>query len=341
MKTNKDIDVTQSADAPQPDNVKMVKEERIIDVPDDSVEDGRPTEVPKISIEKTVDSVTQKIMRKRKRRDRIITWIFSLMIILLAGFFVVAIIIDSRNEKDRQEESIKSLITEIKVPYTPIATGCTLTSDTVNDVAMEIYSLEGLRASLEMAMPDTTDTSLAMFMRSTDYDTDGKVIGHAYVNGEMMGSEGFTRHGLVTISPEGHVNVNVRWHSEDDVLENRLKEEGIQFFRQFYLLNLGEPSNEFELRGKVERAALVSDKDGGIFYVVTRNRETLADFSQALSEYGFADAIYLPGGNSYTFWRDTTGVAHSNKLVEQKVEKYKDNKLSIPWLVFRSAKAKK
>lgn len=222
----------------------------------------------------------------------------------------------------------------LKKPYSPTAKGTVLTSDSVLGVAFDMYSLSGLKASLETTLPSTNDKSVALFMRSADYYPDGTLIGKVVIDGEEIPAKGReNRWGYVAISKDGKPALGI---SNNNKVANHVALTGGSFFRQFVLLGDGELPDKFALHGKVERAAIGRMADGELFYIVTHDKETMYDFADALREYGFVDAVYITGGNNYTFYRDTLGNAHYSPLVLEKIEKYNTEPLPAPLLVFRT-----
>jgi hypothetical protein len=82
----------------------------------------------------------------------------------------------------------------------------------------------------------------------------------------------------------------------------------------------------------VERCAIgrIADR---LYYVTTRHKETMWSFADALREYGFIDAIYITGGDDYSYYRDREGVRHDiHNIADYPHKKWAD---IIPWLVFR------
>ncbi len=123
------------------------------------------------------------------------------------------------------------------------------------------------------------------------------------------------------------IGVSRRETVKDYVVEN----EG-SFFRQFVLVSDGEIPPQFFLHGKVERRAIGRMRDT-LYYIATKNKETLWDFADALREYGFIDAIYITGGSDYCFYRSANGQRHDiGNIKEYPHKKWKG---IIPWLVFR------
>lgn len=72
-----------------------------------------------------------------------------------------------------------------------------------------------------------------------------------------------------------------------------------------------------------------------IYYITSRNRETMWSFADAFREYGFTDAIYITGGKDYAFYRDKEGKRHD---IHNPAD-YPHKKWAgiIPWLVFRKS----
>lgn len=75
-------------------------------------------------------------------------------------------------------------------------------------------------------------------------------------------------------------------------------------FRQYPLVINSEVYPN-KLKGKSVRRALADrENDNSIYIVVSRGRESMHDFSEALADLGFSNAIYLPGGDSFSFYRN-------------------------------------
>lgn len=75
--------------------------------------------------------------------------------------------------------------------------------------------------------------------------------------------------------------------------------------------------------------------DGTLYYIVTRHKETMYDFADAMREYGVVDAIYITGGNSYLFHRDSNGNVCMTDNTRSKISKYSESTPPAPLLVFR------
>ncbi len=233
-----------------------------------------------------------------------------------------------------EQEATKQNIAELSDAYKPSATGTTQQTDSILGVAMDMYPLEGLRASLEREFPDTADSSLVLFMRSADYHPDGRALGPVIIDGVASEDKANAdRAGYVALSASGRPTIGI---SRYDAIEDWAKENQGDFFRQMVLLNDGELPREFLLKGKVERCAIASDIEGKLYYIVTRHKESMYDFADAMREYGFVNAVYITGGNGYSFYRDPQGHAHMNQPTKEKIEKYATQPLPQPLLIFRN-----
>lgn len=304
----------------------------VIDVDDNDMPDARPVDIPVIAIEKAAPEPqpTRKSGRSKLLAAIAATLGCVVIVLCVAAAWAYFISITPDVTPGVSDEENFSLL---ETPYTSGAKGTVATSDSILGVTFDLYSLSGLKASLENVMPDTTDTSLVLFMRSADYHPDGSVIGTTVINGKSVQSKGRrSRQGYLAISPEGRAVIGI---SVTDKVSDHAIKSGGSFFRQFALLGDGELPSTYALHGKVERAAIGRMADGELYYIVTRDKESMYDFADALREYGFVDAIYITGGNSYTFHRDTTGKAHISSSVIEKIEKYHDSELQAPLLVFR------
>lgn len=227
--------------------------------------------------------------------------------------------------------SSAEMIAELsKTSVDTTASGVTMTVDSINNVPFKLYQLHNLKADFAIQAPADNDSTLCMAVKSWDYYYDDNKqrhhLGDYVYKGKDIAS-GSGRAGFVAV-------VGDRWLmgiSTDDSVKNYVAQHGGSMFRQFALVSSGQICmKQFVLKGKVTRAALARMKVKGTndyYFVETIHKESLYDFAEALSDYGFIDAIYLTGGsNEDTFYRDTRGQIHG-----------KPNWNDKPWnlLVFR------
>lgn len=319
-----------------------IENERIIDVSEDPVADSRPTEVPLISIERDTEGASgAKAGAGRSGRwQGLKKWVVvAIAVLALASTSIFLFRREVSGDSDSGSMRDAENISALSESYVPSAMGTEVLTDSILGVGMDIYPLEGLRASLEWEFPDTADRSLVMFMRTADYHPDGRPLGPVVVDGIGSACKPVdSRDGYVAVSPYGRAVAGIS--PADDVEEWTRKNKG-GFFRQMVLLDDGELPRDFILRGKVERGAIATSVEGALYYVVTHGRESMYDFADALREYGFVDAVYMTGGNSYSFHRDSTGNSHVNSATLEKIGKYESRPLPQPLLVFRSASAER
>lgn len=292
---------------------------------------NRELEVPEFIIENdddariSVETVAPKKTRKKWLRRILKALAMTLMVIVVFFaykawdyYFNIGVPVStspSENIKKLQVEPVKKTAEVV------------LSSDSILGVALDFYAIHGLRASIEFQEPDTTDTSVYLYCRSADHQADGQYLGSLVVDGKELQSD---RSRLGYMGMVG--NQMVIGISRSDKVKDYCMENGGSFFRQFILVSNGVIPHRFFLHGKVERRA-IGRKDDTLFYIATRNKETLWDFADALREYGFIDAIYITGGDDYGYYRTADGSRHDiGNITDYPHKKWKG---IIPWLVFR------
>jgi hypothetical protein len=202
-----------------------------------------------------------------------------------------------------------------------------LSSDSILGVALDFYAIHGLRANIEFLEPDTSDTSVFLYCRSADHQADGNYLGSLVVDGEEKQSDR-SRLGYMGMVGDRMV-IGI---SRSDKVKDYCMENGGSFFRQFILVSNGVIPHRFFLHGKEERRA-IGRMDNTLYYIVTRHKETLWDFADALREYGFVDAIYITGGYDYGFYSPSDGERHDiGRIADYPHKKWKG---IVPWLVFK------
>ena len=213
-----------------------------------------------------------------------------------------------------------------------------MTSDSILGVALDFFAIHGLRANIEMAEPDTADTSVYLYCRSVDHKADGTYLGSLVIDGDEKQSDQSRLGYMAMLGRRSVIGI-----SRSEKVKNFVQSNDGSFFRQFILVSDGVIPHHFQLHGKVERRAIGRLKEPSgkgddstidrLYYIATRHPETLWDFADALREYGFSDAIYITGGDDYSFYRTQDGVRHDIGSTEGYPHmKWKG---MIPWLVFR------
>lgn len=290
-------------------------------------------EVPIIIIERdeqpqTKESVVKVVAPswKRKWLKRLLTLVAvgCLMVAVLVGYYFwnyyynigVSVSVSPDQNIEKLQQPVKHEMPEV-----------VLTSDNILGVAMDFYAIHGLKANIEFEEPDTADASVYLYCRSADHKADGTYIGSLVVDGDVRQSDTHRLGYMAMVGGNSVIGI-----SRSEKVKDFVQEHGGSFFRQFILVSDGTIPGRFFLHGKVERRAIGRIGDQ-LYYIATRNKETLWDFADALREYGFIDAIYITGGADYVYYRSKDGIRHDiGDSADYPQTKWKG---IIPWLVFR------
>lgn len=167
-------------------------------------------------------------------------------------------------------------------------------TDSINDVAFKVVCLDGFKASVTFEKPESDSEDVVFATGAADYRADnGKIVGDFIHDGTVM-TKGDRKPGFCYTAPDGSILIGMG-HGEEHK-QNALIYGGT-FFRQFALVIDGEIQPN-TLKGKSKRRA-IAFLDGKPTIVLSQHRESIYDFSQALADYGFSYALYLPGGEGY------------------------------------------
>ena len=290
-------------------------------------------EVPIIIIERdeqpqTKESVVKVVAPSWKRK-----WLKRLLTLVAVGCLMVAVIVGyyfwnyyyniGVSVSVSPDQNIEKLQQPVKHEMPEVV----LTSDSILGVAMDFYAIHGLKANIEFEEPDTADTSVYLYCRSADHKADGTYLGSLVVDGDVHQSDTHRLGYMAMVGGNSVIGI-----SRSEKVKDFVQEHGGSFFRQFILVSDGTIPGRFFLHGKVERRAIGRIGDL-LYYIATRNKETLWDFADALREFGFIDAIYITGGADYVYYRSKDGIRHDiGDSADYPQTKWKG---IIPWLVFR------
>ena len=263
---------------------------------------------------------------KRKWLKRLLTLVAvgCLMVAVLVGYYFwnyyynigVSVSVSPDQNIEKLQQPVKHEMPEV-----------VLTSDSILGVAMDFYAIHGLKANIEFEEPDTADASVYLYCRSADHKADGTYIGSLVVDGDVRQSDTHRLGYMAMVGGNSVIGI-----SRSEKVKDFVQGHGGSFFRQFILVSDGTIPGRFFLHGKVERRAIGRIGDQ-LYYIATRNKETLWDFADALREFGFIDAIYITGGADYVYYRSKDGIRHDiGDSADYPQTKWKG---IIPWLVFR------
>ena len=262
---------------------------------------------------------------KRRKGKTVRLGIFVLCLVLLAGSVVW--FVRNSEDGDEMEGQILEMEQQMVAPAGSLPRGVSslvLSIDSINDVKMRIYALNSLSAGLSFDLPDKGDTTVFLVVPAADIRRDNSgIVGDFVLRGERL-ARGKRKSGYCAVLDGQVVLGNA---TDDEVMERCLRQKG-DFFRQYPLVINGE-IQENRLKGKALRRALARQGDN-LYFVESCNRESVYDFAEALADFGFSEALYLVGGNTYGWWREDGKNVHELSR--------RDEDLSEPnlnYLVFR------
>ncbi|MDE6199955.1 MAG: phosphodiester glycosidase family protein [Muribaculaceae bacterium] len=193
---------------------------------------------------------------------------------------------------------------------------------TVNGTRLIVLTPHGAIPTLEVGNEVVTDTTAVLAAQAADIRRDNGEIAGAYVmNGNLL-SKGGAKAGYCSIV-NGEINIGVA--DATPMLEQALMSGGY-FFRQYPLVAAGQLI-ENKPQGKARRKAL-AEIDGTMSVVMSTDKLTFHDFSQALIDAGARNAIYLVGANSTVFYNHRDGRRHFMGPVDENAP---DNINYIVW----------
>lgn len=178
----------------------------------------------------------------------------------------------------------------------------TARKDTVAGSAeLSILVPHNATATLEIGEEVSNDSTAVLIAQAADIRNDnGKIVGSYVVKGELV-SKSEAKAGFCSII-NGEISIGVS--DATPMLEQALVSDGY-FFRQYPLVVAGQIV-ENKPKGKSIRKAL-AEINGKICVIVSKDRLTFHGFSQALTDIGVHNAIYLVGGTSFGYYVTDTG----------------------------------
>lgn len=312
-------------------NNKYEKQIIIVDEEPVNIPGQGEGEIPVITIEEaSYDSLGKDSLNVKKPLQR---WAWFLGGVIISTLICIAAVVCLRYYRTYLNIGIpvsttsEQNIAKLSAVSIQEAPEVVMTSDSILGVALNFYELRGLKAEITFQEPDTTDTSVFLYSRCADHGKNGEYLGSLVVNGNDM-QQDRSRLGYCAMAND---NIVIGVARNEDV-KDYIVEHGGSFFRQFILVSNGVLPSVFHLHGKVERRGLgrIGEK---LYYIESKHAETMWDFSDALREYGFVDAIYITGGSDYSYYRTANGTRYDIG----DVDKYPHEKWKgvIPWLVFK------
>ena len=253
------------------------------------------------------DNEIQVLGRPSKRSNKKWMWLLPLLIAGIAMALFLTL--------DKEETvDVKHFKTGLKAPLRKqpepeMTSGVDYEAQVVNDVWLYVFRILDMHAELSLDISEYADSTECLIVQAADIRKDnGKFVGDFVLNGEKL-SSGKRKEGFCAIV-DGRVTIGM---STDDEVMNHCMVNGGSFFRQYPLVVDGvmQPSN---VKGKSIRRALAQNEDG-LYIVMTEERESVHNFSEALVDMGMKNAISLVGGNkAYMYWMQDDECWESDEL---------------------------
>lgn len=179
--------------------------------------------------------------------------------------------------------------------------------ETVNDIALQIYTPVGGHVELFVGPLTYDDKSIILAAQAADYRADNGEISGAFVyRGELL-SRGHPKYGFCVIIGD---KLTMGKSRETALFERAVEQDGY-FFRQFSLVHDGKFGEKMP-KGKYTRRALCYYQEK-IVIIETADRESLHDFAQALMDLGVHEAIALVGSTYLPLYEGEDGERVINK----------------------------
>ena len=241
------------------------------------------------------DNEIQVLGRPSKRSCKKWMWILPLLIAGIAMALFLTL--------DKEETvDVKHFKTELKAPLRKqpepeMTSGVEYETQVVNDVWLYMFKILDMHAELSLDISEYADSTECFIVQAADIRKDnGKFVGDFVLNGEKL-SSGKRKEGYCAIV-DGRITIG---RGTDDEVMNHCMVNGGSFFRQYPLVVDGVMQSS-NVKGKSIRRALAQNEDG-LYIVMTEERESVHNFSEALVDMGMKNAISLVGGHkAYMYW---------------------------------------
>lgn len=267
--------------------------------------------------------ISQKVTAEKKRKQRTTGFIIlgvSLVVMVICLIFAL------QPDNEQVDNEITDIALEASqhdsdsVSRTDIGVELQKTAariiriDTVADGAhLTILTPRDAVATLEVGPDALNDTTAVLVVQAADVRADnGEILGAYILHGKLL-SRGQKKSGFCAIIDK---KIHIGVADATPLFEQAIDTEGY-FFRQYPLV-VGGQIVENRPKGKALRKAL-AELNGEIVVILSENRLTFHDFSQALVSLGVSNAIYLVGASAAGFYRNDSGEINRFGLISQEI----------------------
>lgn len=248
------------------------------------------------------DELANHAAEMRRRR----VWWTTASALLLVVAVVILFVFMPPNTNHIDADNEPPATTSSGSHYAPIGpisgSGYVAVKDTIiNEIPLRLYHIVGGQASLSVGAPDRKNPDIIFICQAagTRGDTGG-ILGSFVDKGELL-STGSTKAGYCSII-DGKMEIGIK--RESSRLEEALNKQGY-FFRQYPLVIASEVIDNKQPGDAPRRALCLLGNQK--YVVMSLDAIKLNDFSAALYELKFTDALYLVGGDSYGWGRRRNG----------------------------------
>lgn len=245
---------------------------------------------------------------EKVRKRRIEWWIYLTVIIFaLCGIIACFLYFTSTTDEDKTDQifELKKGIFETDSREETLQGFCTVRDTIVDDVRLTIIIPNNAIPTLQVGGDIEADKSVVLAMQAADIREDnGGIVGSFVVDGNLI-SKGEAKAGFCSII-NNEISIGVA--DATPMFEQALTANGY-FFRQYPLV-VGGQTVENKPKGASIRKAL-ADWDGRVCVILSHDRVSFHDFSEALVDLGVRNAIYLVGGMGYGIYVDENGERYS------------------------------
>lgn len=255
-------------------------------------------------------------------------WLYGITALAVVGLIVVCILLIHRSNSnldtrftqikpEHADEFIHSA--EQTVSNAPTTDAfLTITDTMIHNIPLQIYSPHGGWMDVQMG-PLSQDSRIMLALPAADIRSDIDAPTGAFVyHGELI-SKGSPKYGYCAIIND---EVTIGRELETRLFERAIEQNG-SFFRQYSLVSQGQVIT-IPPKGKALRRALCM-LNGELQVVMSQERMSFIDFSQALVDLGVEEAISLPGGDAILQYITENGeiISQGQKFLDKpKAEQY-------------------
>lgn len=167
---------------------------------------------------------------------------------------------------------------------------------TINNASLLLHIPYNATMSLELGLPDKSDSTIIFTTQAADIRKDNKrIVGEFVLAGKQL-AQGIAKKGFCAVIDN---SISIGTGNETPLLRQAIENNGY-FFRQYPLVSNGIPIENNPVNKSIRRALAIRNEQ--VMMITSQDALSFHEFSQALVDMGVSDAIYLVGGNAYGWY---------------------------------------